>query len=97
MTRQTSLNLTGPLSWEDSDFWGKTSACRRFSIRGQTIGGKQEFVVWRRGPDGKTIPKNLGVFDTFEKAAARAEEAKYEELPKASKMIGWKSDADDWR
>ena len=97
MTRQASLNLGGPLVWEDSDFWGKTSACRRFSIRGQTIGGKQEFVLWRRGADGRVIPKQLGVFDTLEKAAARAEEAKYEELPKASKMIGWKSDADDWR
>jgi hypothetical protein len=97
MASQTSLNLTGPLSWEDSDFWGKTSACRRFSIRGQTIGGKQEFVLWRRGADGRVIPKNLGVFDTFEKASAAAEEAKYGDPPKRNKIYDWKSDADDWR
>jgi len=38
--KQDSMNLLGPLEWEDSDFWGKTSKCRRFSIRDQNINGK---------------------------------------------------------
>lgn len=97
MTSQTRLNLSGPLEWHDAPFWGKTSSCQTFSIREQTLAGKREFVLWRKGADGRVIPKNLGVFDTFEKAVERANEAKYEEPPKASKMIGWKSDADDWR
>lgn len=90
MASQTSLNLTGPLVWEDSDFWGKTSACRRFSIRGQQVNGKQEFVLWRRGPDGRVIPKQLGVFDTFEQAAAEADEHKYRDPPKRNPIYDWK-------
>ncbi len=88
---QGKLNLTGPLTWEDSDFWGKTSACRRFSIRGQTINGKQEFVLWRRSDDGRVIPKHLGSFDTFEAAAAEADEHKYRDPPKRNGIHDWKS------
>jgi hypothetical protein len=73
MSSQASLNLTGPLVWEESENWGKTSACGRFSVRHQTVNGKEEFVLWRRGADGRVIPKQLGVFDTFEAAAAEAE------------------------
>jgi len=87
---QGKLNLMGPLTWQDCDFWGKTSACRRFSIRGQTMNGKQEFILWRRGEDGRVIPKQLGVFDTFEQAAAEAEEHKYRDPPKRNAIFDWK-------
>jgi hypothetical protein len=75
---QGTLVLLGQLEWEDSDFWGKTTKCRRFSIRGQTINGKTDYTLWRRGRDGKVIPMSLGTFDTFEQAVAAAEEAKYD-------------------
>ena len=76
--KQDAMKLLGPLEWEDSAFWGMTSKCRRFSIRSQTVNGKTEHVLWRRGRDGTVIPINLGTFDTFEKAAEAAEEAKYD-------------------
>jgi hypothetical protein len=87
---QGELNWLGPLVWEDSDFWGKTSACRRFSIRGQKMNGKEEYVLWRRGNDGRVIPKHLGVFATFEEAAKEAEEQKYHAPPKRNGIYDWK-------
>jgi hypothetical protein len=63
--KQDAMKLLGPLEWEDSAFWGMTSKCRRFSIRSQTVNGKTEHVLWRRGRDGTVIPINLGTFDTF--------------------------------
>lgn len=75
---QGKLNMLSRLEWEDSDFWGKTSLCRRFSIRSQTINGKTDHTLWRRGKDGSVIPVNLGTFDTFEDAVEAAEEAKYD-------------------
>jgi hypothetical protein len=94
---QGKLEALMPLEWEDSDFWGKTSLCRRFSIRGQTLNGKKEFVLWARSDDGRVIPKHLGVFDTFEQAEAAANERKYGDMPKRNKIYDWKSDAEDWR
>jgi len=86
---QGKLNLTGPLEFEPSEFWGLTSRCQRFSIRSQTTNGKTEHVLWRHGKDGRVIPKHLGVFDTMEKAREAAEEAKYGELPKYNKIRDW--------
>ena len=90
MSSQASLNLTGPLVWEESENWGKTSACGRFSVRHQTVNGKEEFVLWRRGADGRVIPKQLGVFDTFEAAAVEAEEHKYRDPPKRNGIYDWR-------
>jgi hypothetical protein len=97
---QDKLDFTNPtaaLEWEDSDFWGKTSLCRRFSIRGETLNGKTEYVVWRRGADGRVIPKCLGRYHFWEDAVACAEDAKYGDPPKRNKMYDWKSDAEDWK
>lgn len=88
---QGSFNLAVPLEWEDSDWWGKTSKCRRFSIRSQTMNGKTEHVLWWRNEDGRVIPRHLGVYETFDEAVAAAEEAKYGEPPRYSKIHDWKS------
>ena len=90
---QGELTLLSPLVWEDAAFWGKTTACRRFSIRTQTINGKTEHVLWAMGKDGKVIPKWLGVFETFDDAVKAAEERKYGEIPKNRTLIGWKREA----
>ena len=90
-------SATGAIEWEDSDFWGKTSTCRRFSIRGETLNGKTEYVVWRRGPDGRVIPKCLGRYNSWQEAVDCAEEAKYADPPKRNKIYDWKSDAEDWK
>lgn len=87
--KQDSMNLLGPLEWEDSDFWGKTSKCRRFSIRGQTLNGKTTYTVWRRGRDGSVIPIGLGTFDTFEEAVNQAEEAKYDTPKRRKEQFQW--------
>jgi hypothetical protein len=87
---QSNFNLSVPLEWEDSDFWGKTSKCRRFSIRSQTMNGKPEHVLWWRNEDGRVIPKNMGVYESFEKAVAAAEEARYGEPPRYNKIYDWK-------
>mgnify|MGYP007090127674 CR=1 FL=1 len=86
---QGKLIMLGPLEWEDSDFWGKTSKCRRFSIRTQTINGKTDHTVWRRGRDGAVIPIGLGTFDTFEEAVAAAEEAKYDTPKRRRQEFEW--------
>jgi hypothetical protein len=82
---QGTLVLLGQLEWEDSGFWGQTSKCRRFSIRSQTIDGKTDHTLWRRGRDGKVIPINLGTFDTFEQAVLIAETAKLQKPQKRPK------------
>lgn len=87
---QKVFNLTGPLEWEDSEFWGKTSLCRQFSIRTQTMNGKTEHVLWRRGADGRVIPKHLGAFATFEEAVAKAEDEKYDQPHKYNRIHDWK-------
>jgi len=66
-----------------------TSKCRRFSIRSQTVNGKTEHVLWRRGRDGTVIPINLGTFDTFEKAVESAEEAKYDTPKRRRQEFEW--------
>ena len=66
---QGEMKLLGPLDWEESDFWGYTSACRRFSIRPQTLNGVTDYTLWQRGKTGDVIPKSLGTFKTFQEAA----------------------------
>jgi hypothetical protein len=85
------------LEWIEADpFWGLQTPCGTFSIREQTVGGKREYVLWRMGEDGKVIPKWRGVFETFEEAAAKADEERFEGAPKRNKIFDWRSDADEW-
>ena len=88
---QSEMKLLGQLQWEESDFWGHTSACRRFSIRPQTLNGVTDYTLWQRGKTGDVIPKNLGTFKTFQEAADFAEEAKYGEEKRYNKIHDWKS------
>lgn len=92
MTDQRRLNLNEPLVWAEDPFWGKTTVCRKFSIRTQTIGGKTEHVLWAMGADGRVIPKWLGVFDKIDDAVKAAEERKYGSVPKSTTLAGWKSE-----
>lgn len=87
MTDQRRLNLNEPLVWVEEDpFWGKTTACRKFSIRTQTIAGKTEHVLWAMGSDGRVIPRWLGVFDKIEDAVKAAEERKYGDTPRSNRL-----------
>jgi len=69
------LNPAGPIEWVPDDRWGLLSKCGRFAIRKQVIDGQTEFAVWRRGPDGRSIPKWLGEAHTKQAAMSIAEEA----------------------
>jgi hypothetical protein len=71
--QKIDLNHTGPLEWMDDVFWDKVSTDGRFCIRGQRIGGKVEYVVWRMGPNGKVIPRWIGVAPSFTEAVELAE------------------------
>jgi hypothetical protein len=88
---QGEIKALSPLDWEESDFWGHTSVCRRFSIRPQTLNGVTDYTLWQRGRTGDVIPKNLGTFKTFQEAADFAEEAKYGEEKRYNKIHDWKS------
>jgi hypothetical protein len=88
---QGEIKALSPLDWEESDFWGHTSACRRFSIRPQTLNGVTDYTLWQRGRTGDVIPKSLGTFKTFQEAADIAEEAKYGEEKRYNKIHDWKS------
>lgn len=79
--RQFQIHHVGPLEWVEDDSWGLLSKCCRFAIRGHTVNGKAEFVVWRRGRDGRDIPKSLGMAPTREQAIQIAEEAKFDPPP----------------
>jgi hypothetical protein len=72
---------TGPLEWTEDDRWQLQSKCGRFAIRSQKVGDKTEHVLWRRGPDGRFIPKWLGVSKTVEEAKQLAEDAKFNPAP----------------
>jgi hypothetical protein len=86
--QKIDLNHTGPLEWMDDPFWDKASTDGRFCIRGQRVGDKVEYVVWRMGADGRVIPRWLGVTSTFAEAAELAENARGEKPPSINLL--WK-------
>lgn len=89
MKQQTiDLNHAGRLEWIDDDFWDKVSIDGRFCIRGQRVGDKGEYVLWRMGADGRVIPRWLGVFPTFAEAAELAENERGAKAPSINLL--WK-------
>ena len=86
--QKIDLNHTGPLEWIDDDFWDKVSVDGRFCIRGQRVGEKAEYVLWRMGADGRVIPRWLGVFPTFVEAAELAENERGAKAPSINLL--WK-------
>ena len=82
------LNHAGRLEWIDDDFWDKVSIDGRFCIRGQRVGDKGEYVLWRMGADGRVIPRWLGVFPTFAEAAELAENERGAKAPSINLL--WK-------
>lgn len=86
--QKINLNHQGPLEWLDDDFWHKASIDGKFCIRGQRVGDKVEYVLWRMGPNGKVIPRWLAMTSTFAEAAELAENARGEKAPSVNLL--WK-------
>lgn len=86
--QKIDLNHKGPLEWVDDPFWDKASIDGKFCIRGQRVGDKVEYVLWRMGPNGKVIPRWLAMTSTFAEAAEIAENERGAKAPSINLL--WK-------